>query len=159
MKVFVPAASMIAGATACAITYTSLAAIGEAASTSVYLTTTLTRVVVGKGVHLIAGPTTAAVVESAITLAGHGVAVPAVRKTSHSVAAIGAITAATVAVAVAGATAAFLSYLRDKMVDRMRKRQPPEEIPLTDVYEDKEFAAIVIDYEPFPPLVCKTVSV
>jgi hypothetical protein len=156
MKVVVSAASLIAGATAGALTYTTLSVATEATATSVYLTTSLTRLIVGKGVSLIAGPTTAAVVETAIGLAGHGVAVPAVRKGGLTAAALTAATAATVAAAVAGVTATFLTYLGGQIATsfkaRMLLRQAPEPIPSADTYIDKEFSVIVVDYDQLRPI-------
>jgi hypothetical protein len=154
MKLLVPAASLIAGATVGAITYTTLSAAGEATATSVYLSTSLTRVVVGKGISLIAGPTTAAVVETAISLAGHDVAVPAIRSTSRTAAALSAAAAASVAAAIAGATVTFLAYLGAKVRTRMLQRQPPEPIPdSAEIYLDKELSMIVVDYEPIRSII------
>jgi hypothetical protein len=157
MKVVIPAASLIAGATAGAFTYTTLSAATEATATSVYMTTTLTRIVVGKGISLIAGPTTAAVVETAITLAGQGVAVPAVRRGGLTVATVASVSAAAAAVAIAGITATLLTYIGTRIADsvrtRMLQRQAP--IPLSDqadIFVDKEFGAIVIDYDPICPI-------
>jgi hypothetical protein len=157
MKVVIPAASLIAGATAGALTYTTFAAATEATATSVYMTTTLTRIAVGRGISLIAGPTTAAVVETAITLAGHGVAVPTVRRTGLAAATLASVAAAATAVAVAGVTATLLTYIGSRITSaiktRMLQRQPP--VPLSDqadIYVDKEFGAIVIDYDPPCPI-------
>jgi hypothetical protein len=158
MKVIIPAASLVAGATAGAIAYTTFSAATEATATSVYMTTTLTRIVVGKGISLIAGPTTAAVVETAITLAGHGIAAPTVRRAGSAAATMASVAAAAAAVAIAGVTATLLTYIGDRIRDsiktRMLQRQQPT--PLSDqadIYVDKEFGAIVIDYEPHAPLI------
>lgn len=157
MKLVVSAASLIAGATAGAVTYTTLSAATEATATSVYLTTSLTRLVVGKGVSIIAGPTTAAVVETAIGLAGHGVAVPAVRKSGQTAAALTAAASATVAAAVAGATVTFLNYLGELLVtkirSRMLERQQPDPIPNADLYLDKEFSVMVVEFDPIHPVI------
>jgi hypothetical protein len=158
MKVVIPAASLVAGATVGAFTYTTLSAATEATATSVYMTTTLTRIVVGKGISLIAGPTTAAVVETAITLAGHGIAAPTVRRGGNTVATMASVATAAAAVAIAGVTATLLTYIGARIADslksRMLQRQGP--IPLSDqadIYVDKELGAIVIDYEPYRPLI------
>lgn len=158
MKVVIPAASLIAGATAGAFTYTTLSAATEATATSVYMTTTLTRIAVGKGISLIAGPTTAAVAEAAITLAGHGVVAPTVRRTGLAAATLASVAAAATAVAIAGVTATLMTYIGARIADsiksRMLQRQGP--IPLSDqadIYVDKEFETIVIDYDPQHPLI------
>ena len=152
MKLVIGAASLIAGTVAGALTFTTLTAATEATATSVYLTTSLTRIVVGKGVSIIAGPTTAAVVETAIGLAGHNVAVPAIRSGGQSAAALSAAAAATVAAAVAGTTAAILHYVgslvASKIRARMLLRQIPEPVPSADVYLDKELSAMIVDYIP-----------
>jgi hypothetical protein len=157
MKLVVSAASLIAGATAGAVTYTTLSAVTEATATSVYLTTSLTRLVVGRGVSIIAGPTTAAVVETAIGLAGHGVAVPAVRKGGQTAAALTAAASATVVAAVAGVTATFLNYLGELLVTKIRARmllrQQPEPIPNAGLYLDNEFSVMVVEFDPIHPVI------
>ena len=156
MKLVVGAASIVAGTIAGAVTFTTLSAATEATATSVYLTTSLTRIVVGKGVSIVAGPTTAAVVEAAIGLAGHTVAVPAIRSTGQSAAALSAAAAATVAAAVAGATATFLHYIASKIRTRLLLRQTPDPIPHADLFLDKELSAYIVDYTPPRPLTLQT---
>lgn len=152
MKLVVGAASIIAGTVAGAATFATLSAATEATATSVYLTTSLTRLVVGRGVSIIAGPTTAAVVEAAIGLAGHTVAVPAIRSGGQSAAALSAAAAATVAATVAGATATFLYYIASKIRTRLLLRQIPDPVLYADLVLDKELSAFVVEYTPPKPL-------
>jgi hypothetical protein len=144
MRILITATSLIAGATASALTYSALSTTGAAATTLSRLGTTATSTLVGAGVTLIAGPITARIVQTAIETVGHGMVTPTVQSSSNMVAltastAVGAIVVGSVAL-----LGMALTYTWGKTVRLLRGRQPPMAVEARTI-DDRTLDFLVIE--------------
>jgi hypothetical protein len=86
MRILITATSLIAGATASALTYSAVDAAGMATAATIRVGTTATATALGAGISLIAGPITGSIVATAIRTVGHDMLTPTIQTSSRTVA-------------------------------------------------------------------------
>ncbi len=144
MRILITATSLLAGATASALTYSAIATTGTAATTLTRVGTTVTATALGAGISLIAGPTTGKIVRTAIETVGHTMLTPSVQSSSQMVA-LGA--SAAVGAIVVGAVSLLgmsLTFAWGKAVLLLRGRQPAMMVEARSV-EDRALDCIVVE--------------
>jgi hypothetical protein len=105
MRIIIPTAGMIVGATVGAITYYGIAESGNAVATATHYGSYAIGKLAGKGITVLIGPTTGSLVESTTIGTGQACLVPIIRASSNRAA---LATAAAVGAASAIATALFI---------------------------------------------------
>lgn len=144
MRILITATSLLAGATASALTYSAIASTGVAATTLTRVGTTVTATALGAGISLIAGPTTGQIVRTAIETVGYTMVTPTVQSSSQMIA-LGA--SAAVGGIVVGAVSLLgmsLTFAWGKAIRLLQGRQPPMSIESRTV-DDRTLDCIVVE--------------
>ena len=123
MRILITATSLIAGATASALTYATLDAAGTATATTVRVGTTATAAALGAGISLIAGPITGAIVATAIRTAGHDMLTPAIQSSSRTVAIAASTVMGAIVIGAVSLLGMSLTYAWGKTTTLLRGKQ------------------------------------
>ena len=132
MRIVIPTAGIVVGATVGAITYYSISESGNAIASATHYGSYALGKLAGKGINIFIGPTTAQIVEATTIGTGQDCLVPILRASSQRAA---LVTAAAVGAATAVATAlvihsgSWVVYHTHRALLRFLK-QPPIEIPV-----------------------------
>lgn len=136
MRIVIPTAGVIVGATVGAITYYTVAESGNAIATATHYGSYALGKIAGKGITVLVGPTTGQLVESTTIGTGQACLVPILRASSQraalaTAAAIGAATAVATALVIHGGS--WVANRTHRALTRFL-HQPPAEVPvvLTD---------------------------
>jgi len=143
MRIVMSVAGMVAGAAVGAIAYGAITGAGEAAATVAHYGSTLTGLLVGKGVTVIAGPTTGRLAEAATIAAGQACLAPSIRTGSRTVAL--AASAAASAATVAGASLLVMGggYLYQRACQAFTYMQAPNQCEVSLLENDDMGFALV----------------
>lgn len=151
LNIIFSATGLIAGATASALTYTTMATATSATATGLQIGTNLAAIGVGAGVRVLLGETTERIVHTSIQTFGSGVVVPTVRSSGNTLAlatsaAVGAIVVAAVSLLGYGTTYAYKSAVR-----LLKSKQTPIPFALSDIVHDQTLDALIVHtMEPDP---------
>lgn len=153
MRIVIPTAGVIVGATVGAITYYTVAESGNAIATATHYGSYALGKLAGKGITVLVGPTTGQLVETTTIGTGQTCLVPILRASSHraalaTAAAIGAATAVATALVIHGGT--WVANRTHRALTRFLRQQPAE-IPVAisdgvcgfqviDLIEDAKYA-------------------
>jgi hypothetical protein len=145
MRIIIPTAGMVVGATVGAITYYSIVESGNVVATATHYGSYAIGKLAGKGLNVIIGPTTASLVETTTIGTGQACLVPIIRASSKRAA---LATAAAVGAASAVATALVVhsgTWIANRVHTSLSRflYQPPAEAPVC--IKDSIYGFQVID--------------
>jgi hypothetical protein len=150
MRIIVPTAGVVVGATAAAMTYVAVYESGNAVATATHYGSFVASKIAGTGITVLFGAASGMVAEYATVGGGQQWLVPLIRGSSRqaamvSAAAVGAAAAAVTTVIYYGAT--WVWQKSHKALSSVMK-QPPTEVAATVVDTDNDFQAITLPPEP-----------
>jgi hypothetical protein len=144
MRILITATSLIAGATATALTYATLDAAGTATATTVRIGTTATATALGAGISLIVGPITGNIVASAIRTVGHDMLTPTIQSSSRPVAIAASTAMGAIVVGAVSLLGMSLTYAWGKTTTLLRGKQCPVSVDAR-IVDDKGLDCWVIE--------------